>query len=60
MSQDAIENLRTECTDCNEGLRTVVLPKRNRMKLLAQVRRAPRDDQRAVFELLKRKFQTPA
>ena len=58
--RDVLGNLRTECTDCNEGFRDIALPKPNRIKLFGQIRRATIDDQRAVLEWLQRKFQGPS
>ena len=55
--QDVPDNLRSECTDCYEGLRFVALPGRNHKQLFSQLRRATIDDQRAAFEWLQRKFR---
>jgi hypothetical protein len=58
-SRDVLGNLRTECADCKEGLRTIPLPKLPPViELFKQIRRATLDDQRAVFEWLKEKFKT--
>lgn len=53
---DTPSNLRAVCTNCNEGLQNAGLPKPDRIHLLAQVRRATIDDQRAVLEWLLGKF----
>jgi hypothetical protein len=53
---DSPNNLRAVCTNCNEGLQNTALPKPDRIHLLAQIRRAPIQDQRAVLEWLMRKF----
>jgi 5-methylcytosine-specific restriction endonuclease McrA len=53
---DSFENLRAVCTNCNEGLQNASLPKPDRIQLLAQIRRATRDDQQAVLEWLLQKF----
>lgn len=54
---DSPNNLRAVCTNCNEGLANTGLPKPGRVHLLAQVRRATIDDQRALLEWLLKKFQ---
>lgn len=53
---DSPSNLRAICTNCNEGLQNTSPPKPDRVHLLAQVRRASVDDQRAVMQWLERKF----
>lgn len=54
---DSEDNLRAVCTNCNEGLQNTALPKPNRIHLLAQIRRATMDDQRAVLDWLLKKFK---
>ena len=56
---DSPQNLRAVCTNCNEGLQNTSLPKPGRIHLLAQVRRATIDDQKAVLEWLEKKFKLP-
>ncbi len=53
---DSPENLRAICTNCNEGLQNAAPPKPDRVHLLAQVRRATIDDQRALLKWLLQKF----
>lgn len=53
---DSLGNLRAVCTNCNEGLQNAALPKPDRIWLLAQVRRATIDDQRAVLTWLLQKY----
>lgn len=53
---DSSQNLRSVCTNCNEGLQNTALPKPSRIHLLAQIRRATIDDQQAVLDWLLRKF----
>jgi 5-methylcytosine-specific restriction endonuclease McrA len=48
-------NLRTLCSSCNEGRSNLSVP-RATINLLAAVRRAGRDEQRAVYDLLREKF----
>ncbi|MBX3452455.1 MAG: HNH endonuclease [Planctomycetaceae bacterium] len=57
---DSPQNLRAVCTNCNEGLQNTSLPKPDRIHLLAQVRRATIDDQRALLEWLLKKFNLTA
>lgn len=54
---DSTSNLRAVCTNCNEGLQNAGLPKPDRVHLLAQIRRATIDDQRAVLDWLNQKFR---
>ncbi len=53
---DTADNLRAVCTNCNEGLQNIALPKPDRIWLLSQVRRASVDDQRALIEWLRQKL----
>lgn len=54
--EDTPANLRAVCTNCNEGLQNIAPPKPSLIHLLAQVRRARIDDQKEVFEWLKKKL----
>lgn len=54
---DTPSNLRAICTNCNEGLQNTGLPKPDRIHLLAQIRRATIDDQKAVLEWLLKKYK---
>ena len=54
--EDIVGNLRAVCTNCNEGLQNASPPKPDRIHLLAQLRRATIEDQRAVFNWLTEKF----
>lgn len=54
---DSMQNLRAVCSNCNEGLQNTAPPKPERIHLLAQIRRATIDDQRAVLAWLERKFK---
>jgi len=53
---DSPQNLRTVCTNCNEGLQNTALPKSDTLHLLAQIRRATISDQEIVLEWLLTKF----
>lgn len=55
---DTPQNLRAVCTACNEGLQNSAPQKPDRVYLLAQIRRATIEDQRAVLEWLLTKFDT--
>jgi hypothetical protein len=57
---DSQQNLRAVCTTCNEGLQNASPPKPDRVHLLAQARRATRQDQEAVLAWLIRKFNSSA
>jgi hypothetical protein len=57
---DSAQNLRAVCTNCNEGLQNTSLPKPDRIHLLAQVRRATIQDQRALLDWLLQKFNLKA
>jgi hypothetical protein len=54
---DTADNLRAVCTNCNEGLQNIALPKPDQVWLLSQVRRANIADQRALFMWLKQKLK---
>ncbi len=54
--KDELSNLRTLCSTCNQGAKNITTEKPTTIWLLAQVRRAGRDDQQAVYEWLKTKF----
>ncbi len=54
--EDSSQNLRAVCTACNEGLQNTAPPKPTQIQLLAQIRRATRDDQEAVLNWLLQKF----
>ena len=53
---DEADNLRAICINCNEGLQNIAPPPPSRVHLLAQVRRATLEDQRAVLDWLLKKF----
>ena len=57
---DSSQNLRTVCTNCNEGLQNTSLPKPDRIHLLAQIRRATIQDQESVLDWLLQKFNMEA
>lgn len=55
--KDELSNLRTLCSTCNQGAKNITTEKPSAIWLLSQVRRAGQDEQRAVYDWLKRKFQ---
>lgn len=54
--KDELSNLRALCSTCNQGAKNVTGEKPTGLWLLSQIRRAGRDEQRAVFEWLRTKF----
>lgn len=53
------DNLRTLCHNCNEGRSNLVIPPTpNTLSVLRTIRRLARDDQRRIFEELKKKFES--
>jgi len=54
--KDELSNLRALCSTCNQGAKNITPEKASRIWLLSQVRKAPADDQRAVYEWLQKKF----
>ena len=54
--KDELSNLRTLCSTCNQGAKNITGEKPTAIWLLSQVRRAGQDEQRAVFEFLRKKF----
>ncbi len=55
--KDELSNLRALCSTCNQGAKNVTAEKPSSIWLLSQVRRAGQDEQRAVFEWLRSKFE---
>ena len=55
---DEPSNLRVLCSTCNQGAKNLVQEPPGSTWLIAQVRRAPLDYQRDVYEWLKRKFES--
>ena len=54
--KDELSNLRALCSTCNQGAKNVMSEKPTAIWLLSQIRRAGQDEQRAVFEWLRKKF----
>ena len=55
--KDELSNLRTLCSTCNQGAKNITTEKPSAIWLLSQIRRAGQDEQKAVYEWLKSKFQ---
>ena len=54
--KDELPNLRALCSTCNQGAKNITTEKATAIWLLSQIRRAGQDEQRAVFEWLRKKF----
>jgi len=54
--KDELSNLRALCSTCNQGAKNVTSEKPGTIWLLTQVRRAGQDEQKTVFEWLRKKF----
>lgn len=54
--KDELSNLRALCSTCNQGAKNITTEKPSTIWLLSQIRRAGQDEQRAVFEWLRKKF----
>lgn len=48
--------IRALCSTCNQGAKNITSEKPTKIWLLSQVRRAGQEEQKAVFEWLRRKF----
>lgn len=54
--KDEISNLHALCSTCNQGAKNVTWEKPTSVWLLMQIRRAGQDEQRAVYDWLRKKF----
>ena len=54
--KDELSNLRALCSICNQGAKNITGEKPTNIWLLSQIRRAGQDEQRAVFDWLRKKF----
>ena len=52
----SLDNMKVICSSCFEGMKSVRIPKPDRVHLLGQIRRAKIDDQEAVLNWLLTKF----
>lgn len=55
--KDELSNLRALCSTCNQGAKNITAEKPSTIWLLSQIRRAGNDEQRAVYEWLRKKFE---
>jgi 5-methylcytosine-specific restriction endonuclease McrA len=55
--KDELCNLRALCSTCNQGAKNITPEKASKIWLLAQIRRAGLDEQRAVYSWLRKKFE---
>jgi len=54
--KDELSNLRALCSTCNQGAKNITIEKATSIWLLSQIRRAGQDEQRIIFEWLRKKF----
>ena len=54
--KEELSNLRALCSTCNQGAKNITGEKPTGIWLLSQIRRAGQDEQRAVFDWLRKKF----
>jgi len=54
--KDELSNLRALCSTCNQGAKNITAQKPSAIWLLSQVRRAGIEEQKAVFDVLAKKF----
>ena len=57
--KDELSNLRALCSTCNQGAKNITAEKASTIWLLSQIRRAGQDEQRAVYDWLRKKFEKP-
>jgi hypothetical protein len=55
--KDELSNLRALCSSCNQGAKNITGEKPSTIWLLSQIRKSGQDEQRAVFNWLKQKFE---
>lgn len=55
--KDELPNLRSLCSTCNQGAKNITGEKPTGLWLLSQIRRAGLNEQRSVYEWLRKKFQ---
>jgi len=51
------DNLRTLCSNCNQGKSNIRMASEGAKNILARIRREPRSVQREIFETLQRQFE---
>jgi len=55
---DDKDNLRVLCSACNQGRSNVQPPSDTALNIIAKIRKLPKSEQKEVYEMLKRKFET--
>lgn len=55
--KDELSNLRALCSTCNQGAKNITTEKASAIWLLSQIRRAGQDEQLAVYDWLRKKFE---
>ena len=55
--KDELSNLRALCSTCNQGAKNITAERPGAVWLLSQIRRAGMDEQRAIYNWLKKKFE---
>jgi len=55
--KDELSNLRALCSTCNQGAKNITAEKPSAIWLLSQIRRAGQDEQLAVYDWLRKKFE---
>ena len=55
---DDKDNLRFLCSACNQGRANVQPPTETALNIIAKIRKLPKSEQRGIYEILKRKFET--
>ncbi len=55
--KDELSNLRALCSTCNQGAKNITTEKASTIWLLSQIRRAGKEEQRAVYDWLRKKFE---
>lgn len=56
--KDEASNLRSLCSTCNQGAKNITAEKPTSIWLISQVRRTGVEEQRQVYEFLRKKFET--
>ncbi len=55
---DVRDNLRVLCSACNQGKSNVQPPSETALNIIAKIRKLAKVEQREIYEVLKRKFET--